>query len=113
MAHKLKIGDTVIALTNPENNRCQPRVKGNKYTVEHLLYCPMCGTQKINIGESTPKEFSDIHTCICGHDHKTGNRLRYTRSQHFCKADEIKTALEEAIASEDYEFAAKLRDFNR
>lgn len=110
---QFKIGDKVIALTNPEDNCCQPRIKGNIYVVEAILYCHKCGKQSINIGEkATLEEFihPDHVECECGAITIDDGKLFYTDSELFAKVDDLEEELEEAVHNEDYELASILRD---
>jgi protein-arginine kinase activator protein McsA len=106
----LKIGDQVIALTNPQGDYAQKRVKGNIYTVKDVLYCHSCGSQKINIG--MPKIKHNTVGCNCGaiSDNKG---LGWTSSNLFVKVDDIHNAIDVACEVEDYETAAMLRDINK
>lgn len=112
MEKRFKIGDEVVALNNPKNNLCQPRIKGKTYTVNSVIYCSGCGRQCINLGLSIPDNFGSNLKCSCGKT--TPNlRLHWTRSKYFAKLDELDKELEEAIANEDYDTAIIIRDLNR
>lgn len=106
---QFKIGDKVIALTNPKDSNGQPRIKGHVYIVEDVLWCAKCGGQKINLGY-----FDDSirRTCICGTPYN-GEGKQWTMSKHFALVDDVDAELEEAVEAEDYEFAALLRDAQR
>lgn len=107
-----KIGDEVIALTNPKNNRCQPRVKGNKYIVKDTLYCSKCGQQRINLGEKTGDWLSNTLICTeCKTKQHTEN-LYWTKSSLFIKPQELQATLEQALKEENFELACTLRDIN-
>lgn len=104
-----KIGDKVIALTNPPLNEfVQERIKGHIYTVIDIRYCCKCGVQCINIG---PKAVITIAECYCGCLYQTEG-LKWTDSKFFVKVDEdsIEEELEIAIKNEDYELASIFRD---
>lgn len=103
---KFKIGDKVVALTNPQDNMSQPRVKGHIYTVEAILYCNGCGVQTINIGERTN---SYILRCNCGTENQSKG-LYWTESKHFAKLDNLEEELKDIIENEDYEFARVLSE---
>jgi len=100
------IGDKVVALTNPKDQYCQPRLKGTVYTVLDYKYCSKCGTQAINIGEITTSEYAE---CSCG-SISISNCKCWTDSMHFANIKNIESELLEAIKNEDYEFASILRD---
>ena len=107
-----KIGDNVVALNNPLNSKSQPRVKGKVYKVQAIQYCPGCGTQTINLGYHLPDDVSDYSDCTCGKE-SSNEGLYWTLSNYFARVDDLETAIEEAIAEEDYETAATLRDLNK
>lgn len=102
---KLKVGDRVIALTNPKNERCQSRVKGNLYIVQAVSYCSGCGKQRINIGQRTSSS-SDVK-CNCG-TCQPSNGLFWTATRHFALLKE--QTLEQLIESEEFELACVVRD---
>ena len=99
--NKFKVGDKVIALTNPQSEGGQFRVKGQTYTVEAILYCSVCGCQNINIGEKA-KTDTGFLLCTCG-NHQPNNDLGWTDSKYFAPIDNLENIMEEAIANEDYE----------
>jgi protein-arginine kinase activator protein McsA len=103
---RFKIGDKVIALNNPPDNNCQPRVKGNTYIVEAIMYCSGCGEQQINIGSSSSK---NNMKCTCG-EVVLNKGLKWTHSYLFTKINDLDIAIEEAVENEDYEMAVILRD---
>ena len=108
---RFEIGDKVVALNNPENYFSQNRIKGHTYLVKDVLYCSKCGGQNINIGPKA-KSNSGLLGCFCGH--KNSNRgLGWTSSRYFAKVDDLADAIEAAVAEEDYETAAILRDINK
>ncbi len=107
------IGDKVIALTNPLDQYCQPRKKGNKYIINGLLYCCKCGHQMINIGKKINRTImNDTIECFCGNTQNADGNF-WTSNKHFIKADNIDQAIEQCVEVEDYEFASVLRDLNR
>ena len=108
MEIRFKIGDKVVALTNPKSEKCQPRIKGEVYVVNDIKYCSVCGVQCINIGHF---QMSSSGRLLCGCGHADDNRgLAWTGSMFFAKVDECEDALELAIENEDYELASILRD---
>lgn len=108
---RFKIGDSVVALNNPMNSKSQPRVKGTVYKVVDIMYCSGCGVQVINIGESAQIN-SGFVSCPC--NTRTPNKgLAWTQSKYFAKVDDLADAIEAAVAEEDYETAALLRDINK
>jgi hypothetical protein len=104
-----KIGDRVVALTNPPSDRSQFRVKGQIYKVVDVSYCSKCGNQTINIGQQTNCVNFE---CDCGFTSPT-NGLHWTNSYLFVKVDDIEDTLTEAINNEDYELASILRDVEK
>jgi protein-arginine kinase activator protein McsA len=102
-----KIGDKVIAMTNPANKQSQPRVKGNIYIVERVSYCAGCGTQRINIGCKIENTSNNNIKCECNF-RQPHNNLHWTASKYFSKLDE--NALQEAVKEENYELASLIRD---
>lgn len=113
MEKRFKIGDKVVSLTNPLSEGSQPRVKGKVYKVQAIQYCPGCGTQTINLGyHLPPNKFSEYSDCTCGKE-ALNEGLYWTLSKYFARVDDLEAAIEEAIAEEDYETAAALRDLNK
>jgi hypothetical protein len=109
-----KIGDRVVALTNPMDDDCQPRIKGHVYVVEAICYCAKCGKQAINIGQHIDESrYNDETECDCGYSTKENDWLFYTDSELFAKVDDIEETLTEAINNEDYELASMLRDLKK
>lgn len=108
---KWKIGDEVIALTNPQDDSCQPRKKGKLYQVLDVLYCCKCGSQSINI--TTIPYNSNLYNneleCDCGSSQPSNNKS-WTDSNLFIKPEEINETLELALNNEDYELSILLRD---
>ena len=95
-----KIGDRVVALTNPVNEYGQPRIKGQIYRVYAVVYCSGCGCQSINIGvKSQRTKFN----CGCGKHNQPNGGLWFTTSANFALVDE--QTLTEAVESENYELA--------
>ena len=108
---RFEIGDSVIALNNPMDYGSQFRVKGKVYKVVDIMYCSGCGIQVINIGESA-KINSGFVSCTC--NTRTPNKgLSWTQSKYFAKVDDLADAIEAAVAEEDYETAAMLRDISK
>ena len=108
---RFEIGDKVVALVSSTHDFTQTRIKGNVYIVEDILYCAKCGVQTINIGQNC-KGNSGFLQCDCGHTNPNRN-LGWTQSKYFAKVDDLADAIEAAVAEEDYETAAMLRDINK
>lgn len=109
---KHKIGDKVLALTNPGYPSSQPRKKGNIYIVQDTSYCCKCGIQSINIGPKLDlKKFSNCVECRCGNI-QDALFLCWTDSNHFAKVDDLEKEMQEAVKKEDYETATVIRDAN-
>lgn len=79
-----KIGQKVIALTNPLNSFSQFRVKGKIYIVKDIMYCCKTGMQSINIGG---KANSNRTRCECGELHENKG-LGWTHSKYFASVEE-------------------------
>jgi len=107
MDKKFKISDKIVALTNTPPNvldRCQPRKKGEVYSVIDAIECSNCGSQMVNVTNS-PSE-REMLLCHCGGKIPT-NGVHWTLSVNFAPVDEM---LAHALEQEDYEYACKLRD---
>lgn len=102
-----RVGDKVIALTAPQSERSQHREIGKTYTVQNVTFCYCCGVQSINIGEKTNSEKTK---CSCGCVASSRGNF-WTKSKHFASVDKAEDEMREAVASENYELAATLRDF--
>lgn len=107
--NRFKVGDKVVALIGQTHPNAQPRIKGKIYDVIDIMFCPRDGHQMINLGYGS--EHAGV-ICTCGGRHPN-NGLMWTNAEHFAKVDDIEEALEEAVANEDYELAAMLRDVNK
>lgn len=103
---RFNIGDKVIALTNPTRVNSQPRVKGQMYIVQKIMYCSNCGIQMINID---PKSILSIFNCTCNNDQPCDG-YHFTQSVLFAKVDDLEEELKEAVHNEDYELASILRN---
>jgi hypothetical protein len=112
MEKRFKIGDKVVSLTNPTREGSQPRVKGKTYNVQAVQYCSGCGVQVINLGYRLPNNTMRYSDCICGKE-IFNEGLFWTLSKFFARADDLESAIEEAVENEDYETAATLRDLNK
>lgn len=88
-----KVGEKVVALTNPENGRCQSRKAGNVYTVMAVSYCVGCGSQRINIGVVDSAPFV---RCYCGSRQPTQG-FAWTGSRYFTRPISNEYKLEVAI----------------
>lgn len=105
--NRFKVGDNIVALTNPDNSTCQPRIKGNEYKVMASQYCMGCGIQMINVtGGLNP---FDTVICDCGNI-QPSQGLWLTYSKHFIKKEDMQEVFETALQEEDYELAGLLRD---
>ena len=109
MKHNFKINDKVIALTNPANDCCQQRIKGQKYIVKDIMYCSKCGKQSIHIGGKVITETVLNLSCKCGNS-QTIPHHGWTNSKYFIKVDDLEQTLMEAEINEDYELCVLLRD---
>jgi len=102
----MKIGDKVIALTDSPNDSCQFRMKGSVYMVNATTFCIMCMKGLINIGQRSRHQSV---MCKCG-TLMDSHGLMWTPKDEFVLLADKQKALDKAVDSEDYEFAAKLRD---
>lgn len=107
MRKEFKIGDKVIALTNPADWNCQQRKKGQIYSVEAVLYCSNCGHQRINIGGKANGNTGNVVCADCGNA-QSHNSLGWTHSKFFAKVDEIGDLLNKALEEENYELCSVL-----
>lgn len=106
---RFKEGEEVIALSNPKNDKCQPRVKGTKYIVKAVKYCSKCGTQTINLGARIPDNFVNYN--LCGRNNMVNNqRLRWTTSNHFARPNDLKVLDIKLAENNQFEEAIVIRD---
>ena len=85
MKKEFKVGDEIIAITNPSNNYCQQREIGETYTVKHITYCTCCGTQMVNITDTNCNYKNG--NCGCGTQYHTRGMF-WTGSKHFIKRED-------------------------
>jgi hypothetical protein len=108
MDTKHKISDRVVALSSTPlefSERCQPRVRGEVYTVIDVMFCNTCGSQVVNVSDTpTDREFL---LCNCRRNKMPTKGVHWTTSGNFAPIDEV---LNHALEVEDYEYACKLRD---
>lgn len=95
---RFNVGDEVVALTNPSNNNCQPRVKGNIYTVKVVMYCSVCGKQLINV---SGKSEGDVTSCACGNEINDGGYW-ISESGLFALVQDMTAQIEEALEEPIY-----------
>ncbi len=106
---KFELGQQVIALTNPLDNLCQQRIKGNIYKVTSIIYCPVDGSQSINIDNQILAEHkSNMTKCDCGQEHANYG-LQFTYSHHFISLTE--DSIELLSEQEEYELCSIIRDY--
>lgn len=89
MAYVFKIGDIAVALENTAFDIMQQRIKGQKYIVKAISFCPTTGAQLINLGyiDNQYKAFK----CACGESHPNKG-LYWTRvNGRFCSEEEWET----------------------
>ena len=103
---KFKIGQKVVALTNPMNNLCQPRIKGNVYIVLDVSYCSKCGVQSINI--TTNYTHHGEVLCGCGNNCPSQGKF-WTDSILFAPLDNLEATIAELAEKEEYEVCAMLQ----
>ncbi len=102
-----KAGETLIALSDPLNNQCQPRRKGHTYIVQEVSYCSGCGAQLINIGGKS-QATSGSFGCKCGNK-QNAKGLSWTYSIHFARPKDLDLEIAIAVKQENYELAGELR----
>lgn len=88
-----RVGEKVVALTNPGTSKSQPRKAGNVYRVMAVNYCVGCGQQRINIGVAS--ECSAIG-CGCG-SIQSSSGLHWTYSHLFTRPISNEYKMEVAI----------------
>ena len=105
-----KVGDKVVALSDPMTERSQPRIKGKIYVVKAVAYCPFCGCQSINIGVKV-KDGRCKCSNQCGTRENRG--LAWTNSRHFANLYNLDEAIRVAVEGEEYELAMMLTDLQK
>jgi hypothetical protein len=108
MDNKHKISDKVVALSSTPlefADRCQPRIAGDVYTVIDVMFCNTCGSQVINVSNTTTDR--EYLLCSCRRDKMPTKGVHWTMSGSFAPIDEM---MNHALQEEDYEYACKLRD---
>ena len=107
---EFKVGQKVVALTNPKTLTSPIRVKGNIYTVFDIMYCVGCGTQLVDINTSRVCGGKGDHLiCFCG-SRQNNNATVWTASKVFAPLDNLSESIEEAVSNEDYELAQTLTE---
>ena len=104
---RFKIGEDVVALTNPLDEYGQPRVKGKVYPVLAVKYCSGCGGQKINIAGTCSINF-DLEDCGLCRKTTEADDLWWTDSNLFARPQELQAELEVLESEEKYEECAEL-----
>lgn len=112
--NKFKVGDKVIAL-NSKSCKYSPRTEGEMYTVIATHTCRECGDEWICIHDINLGRTRSIKCSQCGFD-KMQSNSPFVSTRHFALVEQIESKeillikLNNAIQSENYEEAAKLRD---
>lgn len=91
-----RVGQRVVAITNPKNSLCQQRIKGQIYTVLDVMYCPKTGKQNIYIGGYTKGSMDHLKCSYCGGIHDAYGKS-WTRSDHFRPLELDHAFVEEVI----------------
>jgi predicted amidophosphoribosyltransferase len=105
---EFKVGQKVVALTNPKTQTSPIRVKGNIYTVLDIMYCVGCGEQMVDINTSRVCGGKGDHLiCTCG-SRQNNNATTWTASKAFAPLDNLSESIAEAVSNEDYELAELL-----
>lgn len=104
------IGEKVIALTGCANPLSQPRIRGQKYVVNSIMYCISCGIQVINVSGKNDAEPGQM-VCKCSGTQPTEG-LWWTGALHFIREADIQNELDEAVEGEDYKRAVLIRDIS-
>lgn len=102
----MKTGDKIIALSDAPNEQSQFRRKGSVYVVNETTHCMYCMRHLVNIGQRTNFQ---LVKCKCNTMLHTGG-LMWTPTDEFVLLEDKDKEMHRAVAREDYEFAAKLRD---
>ena len=108
---RFEIGQIVVALEDSKEIMQQPFKKGSKYKIEDIGYCAKCGKQFINFTNLLPPRGSS--KCKTCNNIQPNNGKTWSSSEYFALVDDITEELKEAVANEDYELAALLRDINK
>lgn len=108
---RFEIGQIVVALEDSKEIMQQPFKKGSKYKIRDIGYCAKCGKQFINFTNTTPP--SGNSKCITCSNVQPNSGKTWSSSDHFAAVNDVKEELEKAVANEDYELAALLRDINK
>lgn len=99
--HNLK--DRVIAISSNKIENTQPRIKGNVYIVDDIIYCSKCGDQLINIGYESKR---GNLLCGCGKSQFNQNKM-WTYSKEFIPI--TKEYLKKMELEENYEFCIMIK----
>jgi ribosomal protein S27AE len=105
---KFKTGDWIVALTTKVTEH-STRIEGEKYKVLAEVDCNECGQQMVMVSK---KELSKSFKMKCGNCGCTDMQSNHpwVMACNFTSSDNIEERLKHAIASENYELAAQLRD---
>lgn len=103
---RFKIGEKVIALTNPKDRTCQPRKRGEIYPVLDIMFCCKCGEEKINIvGSIDHTVFGKHNRCSCG-SRILNYGLYWTAVKHFAPLTSLSDAIEYRLKVSEPELEA-------
>ena len=101
---RYEIGDEVIAISSNDERI----VVGKQYTVIDTLFCSKCGCQNINTGLT--QRFHRLNCTKCNTATSDNYRKLWTGSFRFVKVDDIESAIDQAVNSENYELAQLLTE---
>jgi protein-arginine kinase activator protein McsA len=110
----LKLHSKVVALTSKECNT-SPRTAGKEYTILGVNNCRSCNEQWVCIDNKSFGKNLKIVCSSCGYDEVNSN-IPWVSAKHFKPVEEVENKevllikLNNAIQTENYEEAAKLRD---
>jgi ribosomal protein S27AE len=105
---KFKVGDYVVALTTKVTEHSS-RIEGEKYKVLAEVACNDCGEQLLMVSKKELPKAYKMKCGNCGCTDMTSNHP-WVMANNFTSSDNIEERLKYAIASENYELAAQLRD---
>jgi len=105
---KFNVGEMVVAL-NSNDSKYNSREAGKKYKVLGVMKCVKCEEEMVCINPNNlPKTFAiRCGECGCTDMHSTHP---WIMAKNFALADNLEERLKVALATEDYELAAELRD---
>ncbi len=106
---EFKVGQKVVCINTSSlvsTKEVKPKlIKGKIYTVNSIIYCGQCGTQKVDVGL-----IIDVSGVVCCCGFVLEPTARWAASQRFAPIDNLSESIEEAVSNEDYELAQTLTE---